>query len=238
MRTAELMSHPAIAIDCEAPIERAIELMDERKLSGLPVTDASGAVVGMLTEGDLLRRAEIGTQGAAPGWVAAFFRTGHVAEDFVKTHGHKVSEVMTEGVVWVEEDTPVDTVVELIRKHGVKRLPVLRGNRLVGVISRADIVRALGRAMREETRATVSADDASLGEAVRTALNEKPWSRHMPITIGVKDGVVDLDGCVYDVRVRDAIGVLAENTPGVKQVLNRIVCIEPYSGTVTFAPDL
>ncbi len=235
MRTAELMSHPVIAIDRDAPLYQAIALMGQHRVSGLPVTDGDGRVVGMLTEGDLLRRVEIGTAGEDASWLKALFRTGGVAEAFVKSHGRKVGEVMTEGVEWVEEDTPVATVVERIQRLGVKRLPVLRGNRLVGVISRADVVRMLGKALGAPPQ--VNADDTALGEAVHAALSTKPWSRHMPITIGVPgDGTVELDGCVYDVRVRDAIGVLVENTPGVKQVVNRIVCVEPYSGTVTFAP--
>ncbi len=236
MRTADLMSHPAIAIDREAPLARAIELMIERKVSGLPVTEADGRVVGILTEGDLLRRVELGTAGEEPGWLKSFFSTGVVAEAFVKANGRKVGEVMTEGVEWVEEDTPLATAVALMQRRGVKRLPVLRASRLVGVLSRADVVRALGKALAGATEE--NADDAALGAAVHAALSAKPWSRHMPITVAVPGGgTVELDGCVYDMRVRDAIGVLVENTPGVRQVVNRIVCIEPYSGTVTFAPE-
>ena len=159
MITADVMSRPIVAISPEAPLEQAIRLMIDRRVSGLPVIDAQGRAVGMLTEGDLLRRVETGTEGKPPGWFASFFLPGRRAERYVRTHGRRVAEVMTPNVITVEENSRLADVVELMQRHRVKRMPVVRGERVIGIVSRADLVRVVGDALGA---GAVTTDDATI----------------------------------------------------------------------------
>ena len=199
-------------------------------VSGLPVIDAEGRAVGMLTEGDLLRRVETGTEGKAPGWFASFFFPGPQAERYVHTHGRRVSEIMTPNVMSVEENTPLAGVVALMQRNRIKRLPVVRGERVVGIVSRADLVRVVGEALGA---GAVTADDATIRQAILDGLAHESWMpKASSPTVAVENGVVQLDGCLVDMRTCDAIGVLAESVPGVKRVENRLVYVTPLPGIV------
>ena len=158
MNAADIMSREVLALDAEAPLAQAVRLMTEHRVSGLPVLDRAGRLVGVLTEGDLLRRAEIGTDGDPPGWIASLLFPGREAGAYVRTHGRRVEEIMTDTPVTVTEDTPLAELVRLMQRHRVKRLPVLREGRLVGVVSRADLIRKLGEALAGPP---ASADDAA-----------------------------------------------------------------------------
>ena len=233
MIVADIMTHPALAIDPQAPLLQAIRLMTVHRVSGLPVVGPEGQVVGILTEGDLLRRVETGTAGEQPGWLASFLLPGRSAQKYVATHGRRVGDVMTTGVIAVTEDTSLAEAVELMQRHRVRRLPVVRDGRLLGVVSRADLVRQLGEML---AAAAPSTDDGALQQAVVDAMDREPWARGHMVSVAAKDGVVQLDGCLFDMNAREALGVLAESVPGVQRVENRIVCIEPYSGMVTYDP--
>src|SRR5215471_9800370 len=124
MRAADVMTPDPTCISPDASITDAIRLMLERKFSGLPVVDGSGAVVGIVTEGDLLRRTETGTQRRRPRWIEFFIGPGRLAEEYVQASGHKVGEVMTQPVQTISEGTPVDEIVGIMEKHQIKRLPV------------------------------------------------------------------------------------------------------------------
>jgi CBS domain-containing protein len=234
MISADIMSRCVITVSRDAPLTQAIRLMIDRRVSGLPVTDAAGRLVGILTEGDLLRRVEIGTEGQVSGWFAKFFALGRVAGHYVQTHGRHVSEVMTPTVISVEERTPLSDIVALMRRHRIKRLPVVRDGVAVGIVSRADLVRIIGDALDAPA---ATADDAAIRQAIVTGLTREPWARNKVIGFSVECGVVLLDGYVFDMRERAAIAVLAENVPGVKRVENRLLCIEPNSGMVLYGPD-
>jgi CBS domain-containing protein len=233
MIAADIMKYPVLSVAPDAPLVQAIRLMTDHHISGLPVVTESGVLVGVVTEGDMLRRPETGTEGDKPGWLMGFLLPGREADNYIQTHGRRVGEVMTTDVITVPATSSLSDVVQLMRRHHVKRLPVMQDGRMVGIVSRADIVRQVGAALAS---APNSADDAAILAAINAAVEKEPWAPGKMVSIAVKDGVVGLDGCLYDLRERDAIGVLAENAPGVKRVENRIVCIEPYTGMVTYDP--
>lgn len=234
MNAGEIMSRTVIAIDQDAPLSQAVRLMLDGRISGLPVLDGSGRPMGMLTEGDLLRRAETGTEGEASGLLAAVLIPGRLAERYVRTHGRKVAEVMTPAVISVSEDATLEEVAMLMQHKRIKRLPVVRDGTVVGIISRADLLRVLAEALSAPAgTATDGAIRAHIGEE----LARQPWAHRRGVTVEVQDGVVLLDGTVFDVRERDAMRVVAENTPGVKRVVNRLFCIEPNTGIVLCGPD-
>ena len=234
MNAAEIMSKTVVAVSVEASLAQAVRLMIDSRVSGVPVLDAQGHAVGMLTEGDLLRRAETGTEGPAPGWFARLLMPGHLAGQYVQTHGRQVRAIMTPNVVTVEEDAPLEKVVLLLQRHRIKRIPVERDGKVVGIVSRADLVRALAQSL---VAATESPGDAAIAERIRAELRRQPWAPARAIAVAVESGVVSLDGCVFDAREREAARVLAENTPGVQAVRNRLVMVEPTTGMVIAVPE-
>ncbi|HET6182917.1 MAG TPA: CBS domain-containing protein [Acetobacteraceae bacterium] len=234
MNAADVMSRTVIAINEDAPLSQAVRLMLDGRVSGMPVLDKEGRPVGVLTEGDLLRRAETGTAGDAPGWFASVFRPGRLAEDYIRTHGRRVGEVMTPKVITIDEDTPLAEIAQIMERQRIKRLPVVRDGKVVGIVSRADLLRPLAEKLRETEE---SPSDAAIRARFVEELARQPWAHRRGITVEVVNGVVLLDGCVFDLRERDAMQVAAENIPGVKRVENRLVCIEPNTGALIYAPD-
>ena len=197
--------------------------------------DADGALVGMLTEGDLLRRSETGTQRMRPRWLEFLIGPGRLADEYVHTAGRKIEEVMTEHVYTVEEDTPLEKIVHLMERHRVKRLPVMRKGQLVGIVTRANLVHALATLALEAR--TPSASDAAIRERLIADLKKEPWAPLAIIDVAVSDGVVKFTGALTDERERLALRVAAENIAGVKKVEDHLVWVEPASGMVIEAPE-
>jgi CBS domain-containing protein len=233
MKAGDIMTRGVIAVRGEAPLAQAVRLMIDNRISGLPVLDAAGRAVGVLTEGDLLRRAETGTEGKRPGWLEIIFVPGRLADDYIRTHGRRVSEVMTPDVLTVDEATPLDEVAHTMRNKRVKRLPVTRDGVVVGIISRADLVKVLAEKLEV---AAETGDDATVRDLILAELRRESWVPLRSITVSVTDGVVALDGVVFDERQRQAIGVAAENVAGVKALDNRLIVVEPNTGIVMVDP--
>ena len=235
MNASDVMTRNVASIGRDAPIGDAIRLMLNHRISGLPVVDGSGKVVGMLTEGDLLRRAETQTERQRPRWLELLLGPGRLADEYVRTHGRKVGEIMTEDLVSVAEDTPLAEIVQLMERRRIKRLPVLRGDALVGIVTRADLMRALGQLVDKEPIS--ASDDDEIQKCVLAELARTAWAPRAGITVVVTDGIVELDGAITNEKAREAVRVAAENVPGVKSVRDRLVWVEPVSGTVIGAPD-
>jgi CBS domain-containing protein len=231
MRAKDLMAQPVVSIGPDAPVLEAIRIMLQRKISGLPVVDAAGNLVGMVTEGDFLRRVETGTLRRRPRWIEFFVGPGRLAQEYVHASGRKVNEVMTAGVHTVAEDTALDDIVRLMERYGIKRVPVVRGQELVGIVTRANLMRALVSAATAAA-APPSAGDAEIRERLLAHLEAQPWAPGCVIDIAVANGVVTLSGALTDDRQRQALCVAAENIPGVKQVEDRLVWISPGTGIV------
>ncbi|MBS0416079.1 MAG: CBS domain-containing protein [Proteobacteria bacterium] len=162
------MTRDPIAVSRDTSLEKAATLMVEHRISGLPVVDEAGAVIGMITEGDLIRRAELDTSGQAPGWLSRFLVPGLAAEEYPHSYGVRVREVMTEKVIAIIPDTPLSAIVQSMEAHCVKRLPVVQDGKLIGMVSRTDLLRVLsallGARKVVELRGAVS-DDRELALA-------------------------------------------------------------------------
>lgn len=234
MNASDIMTREVVSVGPDAAIRDAIRRMLDHRISGLPVVDGRGKVVGMLTEGDLLRRGEMGTERHRSRWLEFLLGPGRLADEYVRTHGRKVGEIMTEHVVSAAEDTRSLKSFGLMEHRRVKRLPVLRGGALVGIISRADLVRALARLVADEPAFT--SPDNEIRQRVLSELERAAWAPRAGITVVVKDGVVELDGVILNEKEREALRVAAENVSGVKAVRDRLVWVEPVSGTVIDAP--
>lgn len=234
MKVRDVMQPDVVTVTPETPLEKAIEIMLARRISGLPVVDAAGGVIGILTEGDLLRRIETGTQLEMPGWRAWLAGPGRGARDYVRTHARQVSEVMTRPVITVPADTELSEIVALMESRRIKRVPVLEGGRLAGIVSRADLLRALERLLPKADSPTVA--DAELRRRILRELDRQRWVPRACVDVKVENGVAELLGLITDSRERDALRVLAENTPGVRAVVDHLTWIEPYSGLIVEKP--
>ncbi len=219
MYASDVMTKTVITIQPNTSVLDAIRLMLDQRISGLPVVDDAGELVGMLTEGDMLRRVETGTERTRPRWLDFLRDPGSKAADYVRSHGRKVGELMTGDVASVRENAPLEEVVALMESRRVKRVAVVRDNRLVGIVSRADLLRAL-----IETTAVppAAATDAAMRDQIIAELQRQSWGGHGQVTVVVTEGVAYLEGVVYDLRERDAIRVAAENVPGVVSVRDNL----------------
>jgi CBS domain-containing protein len=234
MKAQEVMTRSVITAKKDLPLQEAIALMLANGISGLPVVDESGAPIGMLTEGDLLRRSEIGTERHRPRWLEFLRGPGLQAREYTHLHGRKVGDVMTEEPKFVDSDASLEQVVELMERHHIKRVPVVRDGRLVGIISRANLLRALLLATQSLPAATSSDDE--IRERLWRELEATSWAPCALLNIVVRDGTVHLHGTIFDERERAALKVAAENIPGVKGVQDHLAWCEPMSGIVVQGP--
>jgi CBS domain-containing protein len=225
MRASEIMTRNVITVAPSATLSEAIGKMVQNRVSGLPVTDLEGRLLGMLTEGDLLRRAELHTEKQRSQWQQFLLGPSRTAAEYVKARSRVVADVMTTDVVSVSEDTEVAEVVALMESRNIRRVPVRRAEVLVGIISRADLIRVVGEALGVAT-ATAGSDD-DIRQRLFEELRRQRWFGAQSVAIAVKDGVVTFDGVLFEEPARAALLVAARNIPGVKSVEDHMTLAEP-----------
>jgi CBS domain-containing protein len=226
MKAREIMSLEVVSVSPDASILEAVRLMLLKRISGLPVVDGQGMLVGVVTEGDFLRRAETGTQRKRARWIEFFMGPGQPADEYVRTHGRKVADVMTPTPITITEDTRLDDIVNLMERSRVKRLPVVRQRRVVGIVSRANLLHALASVVGELSVSVTT--DVTIREQIMSQLSNKAWSPR-DFDVVVRDGVVELWGGILDERERQAAKVAVENVAGVKAIKDHLVWVEPMS---------
>jgi len=233
MKVSDVMTHRVVTVGPADTVAEAARLMLDHRISGLPVVDGRGGLLGIVTEGDLLRRSESGTERQRPRWLEFILGPGRLAKEYVHSHSRKIADVMTRDVATVGENASIDKVVDLMERRQIKRLPVTRGGKLVGIISRANLLHALAGLQMPAP----AADDAAIRKRLMGELAHQPWAPRASTNIVVRDGVVHLWGTVFDDREREALKVAAENLPGVKAVKDHMVWVEPISGMVVEAEE-
>jgi CBS domain-containing protein len=227
MRAHQIMTRQVITVTPETTILEAANTMLRRHISGLPVVDAAGRLVGIISEGDFIRRSEIGTQRQRGRFMKFILGAGKEATDFVHEHGRKIAEIMTPGPITINEDTDLETIVELMEKNGVKRLPVMRGGKLVGIVSRSNLLQAVAGLAHEIPDPT--ANDDHIRNRLTQTLEKNDWCP-LGLNVVVRDGIVHLNGIITDERSRQAAIVAAENISGVKKVHDHLCWVETTSG--------
>jgi CBS domain-containing protein len=233
MRVKDVMTPELIGVAESASLWDALQLMVSRSVSALIVFDSMGAAVGILSEGDLMRRAELGAEKRRPRWLE-FLMGGKSARDYAHSHGRGVREIMTYGIVSVEADAEVGEAVDLMIEKRVRRLVVMQGSDPVGVLSRSDLVRALIRALPPEAGPR---PDAEIQADIEAEIARQAWAPASTVRVVVENGVATLEGAISDDSLRGGLKVLAENVPGVKAVHDRLAWIEPNSGFYVDAPS-
>ena len=226
MQVKDVMTRNVISVGADEPVVKAARIMLQNRISGLPVVDAKGDLVGIVTEGDFLRRREIGTERRRPKWLEFVLGPGRLAQEYVRTSGRKVAEIMTPDPLTIGEDDALDDVVEMMERRRIKRLPVIRAGRMVGIVSRANLMHALASLSRDVP--APAGGDSAIRDDVLAALGKQHWAPR--VNVVVNSGVAELWGVVTDERERQALIVATENVAGVQQVHDHLVWVEPMSG--------
>jgi CBS domain-containing protein len=234
MRAHQIMTRPVISVTPETTIVDAANTMLQKHVSGLPVVDAAGKLVGIISEGDFIRRSEIGTQRKRGRFLKFILGPGQEAIDFVREHGRKIAEIMTPEPVTIGEDTPLEEIVRLMEKNNVKRLPVTRGDKIVGIVSRSNLLQAVASLVREIPDPT--ADDDHIRNRVIDALAKNDWCP-FGLSVIVRDGIVHLSGVITEERSRQAAIVAAENVTGVNKVHDHLCWVDTMSGMYLNSPE-
>jgi CBS domain-containing protein len=220
MRARDVMTRRVVCLPFDASVFDAAELLLGAGVSAVPVVDAEGVMVGIVSEADLMRRGEIGTS-PQRSWLRRLLTDGAAAaRDFVQSHSRRVAEVMTRPVITAGEETEIAELVRLMEAHGVKRIPIVDRGKVKGIVSRANLVQAL--LSQEPGGGAGRPSDKELRQAVVAVLDKHGWASTWPTNVFVNAGVVHLWGFVPDEKVRQAYRVAAENVPGVERVKNHL----------------
>lgn len=229
MNVGDAMTYQVRTALAADPVSLAMHIMLGARVSGLPVVDDKGALVGMLTEGDLLRRSEIGTERQRPRWVEIVLGPRRLAQEYVESHSRRVGDLMTTAVLTVEETTPLADAISLLEKHHIKRLPVMREGRLIGILSRADLMRTFLSALPKD-EAGIKWSDAEIQQHIEQEMMRHPWITRSAIQVTVLQGAVDLNGVIANEAMRNALRVLVENVWGVVSVKDKLTIVAPTGG--------
>jgi CBS domain-containing protein len=221
MRAIDVMVRDVVTVSRDTDVAEAIKLLAEHDVSALPVLDKDGNLVGVLSEADLIHRAEIGTEKHRPWWIEAMTGASTLAEEFAKSHGKKVGEVMTDGVISVTEETPLSEIAALFERKRIKRVPVVKDGKLVGIVSRSNLIQALASAVgridqQDET-------DRQIRVELLSRLKDQKWTGFGDRNITVGNRVVHLWGLVGSEAERKALLALAEGVPGVSRVSDDMI---------------
>jgi CBS domain-containing protein len=215
MKAADIMVKDVVTAGPEASVRELAAIMLERRISGMPVVDGNGRVLGIVSEGDLIRRPEIETDRVKLGWLRLLLSDEARALDFVKSHGRKAREVMTQPAICVAADTPLVEVVRLMERHRVKRLPVMERGKLAGLVTRADLLRAL---VARQAAPPIELNDEELRRRIVSMLRGEDWASSAVVHVQVQNGVALLWGTVESGEQREALLIAVRGVPGVKDV--------------------
>jgi CBS domain-containing protein len=221
MRAIDVMMRDVVTVRSDIDVADAIKLLSEHDISALPVVDEAGNLIGMLSEADLIHRAEIGTEKHRPWWLEAVTGATRLAEEFAKSHGKKVGEVMTDGVITVTQETPLSEIATLFERKRIKRVPVVKDGKLVGIVSRSNLIQALASVVGRMDQHDET--DRQIRLELLSRLKDQPWTGSGDRNITVGNRVVHLWGLVGSEAERKALLALAESVPGVSKVSDEMI---------------
>lgn len=216
MKASDTMVRNVVTIGPDATVRDVADLLLRHRISALPVVAADGKVVGIISEGDLLRRIETETERHRTHWLEWMTSRQTLASEFVKSNSRRVSDVMTRRVISVRPETTLNEVAAILEKNGIKRVPVIENGKLVGILSRANLVQALASVYKKIE--PIAVEDSALRAKVLAQLEKQPWVHWASLTVVVESGTVNLWGVVDSEVEKNAARVAVETTPGVKAV--------------------
>jgi CBS domain-containing protein len=234
MRAHQIMTRKVFTVSPDTTVVDAANIMLRQHISGLPVTNIDGKLVGIISEGDFIHRAEIGTQRRRARWLRFLIGAGREAADFIREQGRKVGEIMTPNPSIISEDTSLEDIVKIMDKNNIKRLPVVRDGKIVGIVTRTNLLQAVSALAREVPDPT--ADDDHIRDRITFALEKNDWCP-FGLSVIVRDGIVHLSGVITDDRARQAAVIAAENVIGVRKVHDHLCWVDPMSGMYINSPE-
>jgi CBS domain-containing protein len=220
MKARDVMVTPVITVRPSSSVRDVAKILLERRISGLPVVDDNGKLVGLVSEGDLLHRAESGTEKRPSWWIRILAGDQVLATDFVRAHANKVADIMTTRVITATPDTPLRAIAALLEKNSIKRVPIVKDGQLVGIVSRANLIQAVASS---RTGLEIPVSDTAIREKLLADLKKEPWAHTSLLNVTVNSGVVDLWGIIKSDMERKAIRLAAESTPGVCAVNDNLI---------------
>ena len=221
MNAADVMVTNVITVGPDARVQDVAHIFLTNRISAVPVVGSDGKILGIVSEGDLMRRAEAGTGRRRSWWLALLTGTDALAAEYVKEHSRMVADVMTRHVITAAPETPLGDIADILEKKGIKRVPIVKDGRIVGIVSRANLLQALA-SLRKQIEGGPP-NDMTVREAVLERLKAAPWSRPSLINVIVQDGTVELWGIVESPTQKKAVRVAAEETPGVRAVNDNLI---------------
>lgn len=216
MKASEVMAKDVVTVGPQTPVKDAAELMAKHRISGLPVVGDDGHLIGILSESDLLHRAEMGTERKRKWWLNAFVDADKLAREYAAAHAHRAEDIMTKAVHTIEADADLAQVAALFDRRRLKRLPVLKDGKLVGIITRGDLVRAL--VQRQTAAASAPVDPQAIANVIRARMRHETWLDSSLVSVNVEKGIAELTGFVASHDQHRALRLLVEGTPGVTGV--------------------
>ncbi len=230
MKASDIMVTDVITVKPDSKVQDVAEILLTNRISAVPVVDDAGKILGIVSEGDLLRRGEAGTEHERAWWLRLLMGREILAAEYVKEYSRKVSDVMTRGIFSAQPDTSVADIATLLERHRIKRVPIVKDGKIVGIVSRANLIQALA-AQRKKAVPPQDVSDTALREALMSRLKSEPWVRPTFVNVTVTDGNVDLWGIVDSTAEKQALRVAVEVTPGVKAVNDNVIVRPVASGT-------
>ena len=221
MNALQAMTHPVVTVPADATVFAAADILLGSRISAAPVVDADGKLVGIVSEADLMNRPEVGTV-PAKSWLQRLLADNALlARDYIRSHSHRVADVMTREVITAGERTQLAEIAKLMERHRIKRVPIVRDGKVIGIVSRANLLQGL---LAREPHPADGANDEKIRAGVFAELAKHPWSSGVTNVV-VDQGVVHLWGNVGSASSKEAARVVAENIPGVRRVVNNVVVI-------------
>jgi CBS domain-containing protein len=229
MKALDIMNSDVITVRLNQSVSEVAEILLTKRISGVPVLDAAGDLVGMVSEGDLMRRAEFSTGHHRSWWLRLLMGREGLAQEFVKETARKVADVMSKRVITAPPEASLGELADLLERNCIKRVPIVKNHKVVGIVSRANLLQALA-SLRKQIDVEKPVGDARLREALLSRLKTEPWARTAMLNVTVHDGIVDLWGIVDSQTEKQAIRVAAEVVPGVQAVNDGLV-VRPLADT-------
>jgi CBS domain-containing protein len=219
MKARDVMMSPVITVSPRSSVLDVAKTLLKHEISAAPVVDEKGTLVGIVSEGDLLHRAENDTETRRSSWLRFFTQDEVLAAEYAKSHSRKVADVMTKHVIFAAPEAPLADIAMLMERHSIKRVPIVNNGQLVGIVSRGNLVQAVATA---RPSLEIPLSDQTIRDRLLAHLRAQPWTHTSQLNVTVKDGVVDVWGICHSDAEREAVRIAAENVPGVHAVKNNL----------------
>jgi len=230
MLARDIMTTDVVSIGPNTTVRETAALLVERRISGVPVINGEKQVLGIVSEADLLRRSDIGTERHRSWWVSLLDDSVSMAAEFVRQSGSRAADVMSRDVLTITEDATIYAVADLLDTYRVKRVPVVRQGRLVGIISRSDIVRVLAKKQPMAQPPKLARSDSDIRNSLVERMRDEAWANTPYVSVTVHEGIVELNGFIGSASQKQALRVLAETLPGVRIVQDHVQVLSPPLG--------